>query len=320
MPSRAPGPITADCFPVPTLLLRTNHPGNQRTIRAFAHQQAMQASSLLKTLAEALPSTEDLAARSAVFTAVFEATEDWRYRIAAASPEPTGRYGRSSAERFRQPVTDDNPNLFRIGEHERLREGARWNSATRTYLGGTETPASRTMKQTGVLAAARFPTSSGAEVIQNQVNLDSGHRVPGMRLLRGAAARSAAVEMVARIRTRGRDTSHIITDGDLIYCASAKEADRTAIFRQAMDLLAHDHATEAAALTAWLQATYMIYQAPRRKRGSDAATRTFLMAAGTYLLHRPPTLLDDIDMRAIVLPQESFVAELRTVQRGRSEM
>lgn len=83
-----------------------------------------------------------------------------------------------------------------------------------------------------------------------------------------------------------------------------------------MALLAQDHATEAAALAAWLRATYMIYQAPRRKRGSDAATRTFLVAAGAYLLHRPPALLNDVDLRAIVLPQEHFVAELRTCSTG----
>jgi hypothetical protein len=30
------------------------------------------------------------------------------------------------------------------------------------------------------------------------------------------------------------------------------------------------------------------------------------VAAGAYLLHRPPALLDDVDLRAIVLPQEHF--------------
>jgi hypothetical protein len=311
-----PQPITAECFPTPGLILRTNNPSVQRTLQEFGHEQAAATRSLLQILNEKLPDACGIDERTAVFTTVFEATEDWRYRIAATKPHPTGRYGADHAERFRTPITDDNRNLFRIGEHERLREGVGWDSITRTYTGGTETPASRTMRQFGALAAARLARSPGADIISNHVTLPDGHVVNGMRLLRAGAARHAAAEMAARIAARGGDTSRIVTDGDLIYIASAPENDRRTIFHGAMALLAQDHATPADATTAWTEAAYLLYQAPRRKRGSDATTRTFLIATGALLLAHPPVLLHDIDLRAYIQSQVQFVAELRAAQGG----
>ncbi|MFD5629965.1 hypothetical protein [Streptomyces sp. NPDC127072] len=316
MPHPAPTPITAECFPTPALILRTNDPTAQRSLRKFAHQQAEVATSLHQALNEGLRSTRDTNDRATVFSRVFEAAEDWRYRIAAASPQPVGRYGSTWTERFRQPVTDDNPNLFRLGEHARLRDGARWDPTTRTYLGGIETPASRTMRQFGIQALARFSQAPGMDVVRNQVTLHDGEVAHGMQLLGGNAAHRAATEMVTRIAARGGDTSRIITDGHLIYVASAPEADRRKIFDNAMTLLAHDHTSAASALTAWLQAAYLLYQAPRRKRGGDATVRTFLIAVGTYLLNRLPVLLHDIDLRAYVTPQDQFVTELRSAQDG----
>ncbi|HEY0691746.1 MAG TPA: hypothetical protein VGD71_22225 [Kribbella sp.] len=306
----APKPITADCFPTPALVLRTNHPAAQRGVREFAQTQAEAACSLHHLLTDRLREARDIDGRAAAFTTAFEAAEDWRYRVAVATPHPTGRYGVVHAERFRSPITDDNPNLFRIGEHARFRDGAVWNPITRTYMGGTETPASRTMRQFGSLAAARLAQSPGVVVVANLAPLPDGRVVHGMRLLRGDAARQAATELVARIEARGGDTSRVITDGDLIYIASASEADRRTIFRSAMVLLAQNHVSTATTLTAWLRAAYLLYQAPRRKRGSDATIRTFLVAAGTYLLGYPPVLLHDVDLCAYVRPAEQFMAEL----------
>nr|MDQ3576912.1 hypothetical protein [Actinomycetota bacterium] len=115
-------------------------------------KQAQAALSLHQAITDGLRSASDVNARAVVFTTAFEATEGWRYRIAVSSPLPNGRYAAGHAERFRTPITDDNPNLFRIGEHERLREHAVWDPATRTYKGGEETSASRTMRQIGALA------------------------------------------------------------------------------------------------------------------------------------------------------------------------
>ncbi|WP_190814635.1 hypothetical protein [Saccharopolyspora pogona] len=149
----------------------------------------------------------------------------------------------------------------------------------------------------------------GTDVLSNRVALTGRRVAGGMRL-----AHHAAAETAARIAARGGDPSRIVTDGDLIYTASAPETDRMAIFHSAMILLAEDHSTPAAALTTWLQAVYLLYQASRRKRGGDATIRTFLIAAGTYLLAHPPVLLHDIDLLAYVRPQKQFVAELRAAQ------
>ncbi|MGH3874748.1 MAG: hypothetical protein ACRDSR_25140 [Pseudonocardiaceae bacterium] len=314
MTGPAPALITAECFPTPALLLRTNDPVAQRTIREFAHKQAEAARALHQTLTDGLRDAHHLNARATAFRTAFDAVEDWRYWIAAASPQPTGRYAVGHVERFRTPITDDNPNLFRIGEPERFTDGAVWNPITRTYAKGTETPASRTMRRFAALAAATFADSPNVRVVCNRVTLPDGRVVGGTRLLRGEAAHRAATEMVARIAARGGDTSRIITDGKLIYTASAPETDRKKIFSSAMTLLAQNHATPAAALTAWLRAAYLLYQAPRRKRGNDATIRTFLLAAGTCLLDLPPVLWHDLDLRAYVRPAEQFIAELRAAQ------
>ena len=231
-----------------------------------------------------------------------------------ATPQSTGRYGPAHAERFRTPITEDNPNLFRLGDAARFRDGAAWKPITRTYVGGAETPASQTMRRFGALAAARLAQSPRVDIVTNRVTLPDSRVVYGTRLLQGDAARDAAIELVARIAARNGDTSRIITEGDLIYIASGPDADRRASLHSAMHLLAQNHVSTAAALTAWLQAAYLLYQAPRKKRGSDATIRTFLVAAGTHLLGYPPALLHDIDLRGYVRPAEQFVAELRAAQ------
>lgn len=306
--------ITAACFPAPALLLRTNDPVAQRTARAFAGQQAETARSLSRALTVALRSALDMGARVAAFIAAFEATEGWRYRAAASSPHSTGRYNPRWADRFRTPITDDNPNLFRVGDQARFRDGATWDPATRTYQGGTDTPASRTMRQFEALAAARFPRSPSVDVVCNSVSLPNGRTADGTRLLRGDAAHRAAAEMAARIAARGGDTSRITTSGYLIYTASAPESERRAIFHHAMTLLAFDHTAPADALTAWLQAAYLLYQAPRMKRGADATIRTFLVAAGALLLSRAPALPHDIDLHAYTWTHDLFVTELRAAR------
>lgn len=304
--------ISVACFPVPALLLRSHDPAVQQTIRAFADQQAEAARSLFRSLRVALRSAPTMDARVAAFVAAFEATEEWRYAVAVSSRHATGRYSPRWADRFRRPVTDDSPNLFRIGDHSRYKDGSTWDAVSRSYRGGSDTPASLTMRRFEARAAARFPQRSDVDVISNLVPLPDGGAVAGTRLLRGNAAREAAIEMSARIAARGGDTSRISTSGQLIYIASATQSERRAIFRQAMTLLAQKHATPSDALTAWLQAAYLLYQAPRRKRGADATIRTFLVAAGTHLLPEAPVLRHDIDLRAYTRTHDRFVTELRT--------
>ncbi|MEU6228163.1 hypothetical protein [Streptomyces sp. NPDC047042] len=311
--------ITAACFPVPGLLLRTHDKFTQQIIRGFAQQQATAASLLHHTLVTALRRSHDIAERTQAFEAAFTGAEDWRYRAAANSQHPDGRYSARWAERFRTPITDDNPNLFRIGEPARFRDGATWDPDTRTYQGGTDTPASRTMRDFEAYATDRFLQTCKGDVVSNRIALPDGRIAEGMRLMRGPAAHQAAAEMAARITTRGGDPSRIITDGHLIYCATGPEADRHAILHQAMVLLAAEHSTPAATLTAWLQAAYLLYQAPRTKRGADATARIFLITAGASLLPSPPVLVHDVDLRAYVRTQDTFVTELRATQNGTNQ-
>jgi hypothetical protein len=63
-----------------------------------------------------------MSARVSAFTAAFEAAEEWRHAVAVASPHSAGRYSPRWADRFQTPVTDEDPNLFRIGDHARYRE------------------------------------------------------------------------------------------------------------------------------------------------------------------------------------------------------
>ncbi|MGQ0773180.1 MAG: hypothetical protein ACT4NY_01975 [Pseudonocardiales bacterium] len=306
-------PITAEHFPTPALILRTNDPAAQATVREFADAQARAATTVYRVLTAGLRSARGVAGRAEVFAAAFGMAQDWRYRLAVSRPHPDGRYGAAHAHRFGTAITDEDPNLFRIGESERFRDGATWDPTTRTYVGGAATPASETMRHFGNLAAARLARSPGAEVVTNRVRLPDGHVAEGMRLLRGAAARAAALEMVARISARGGDTARIVVDGDLLYAASPPRAHRQLSFHGAMALLA-DHRGHAAALDVWVGATYLLYQAPQRKRGSDAVNRVFLVAAGACLLGHPPALPHDIDLRAVIGLQDPFVTELRAAQ------
>ncbi|ONH26548.1 hypothetical protein [Pseudofrankia asymbiotica] len=169
------------------------------------------------------------------------------------------------------------------------------------------------MREIGAAAAARFGYVSGSEVVTNLVNLPDGRVVRGTRLMRGNTARHAATEIASRISSRGGDISRIVTDGDLIYIASASETERREIFRAAMTLLAQGHAGTAT-LDFWLRAAYLLFQAPRKKRGADATIRTFLIAAGACLLEYLPRLIHDIDLLAYVQTEAQFVDELRTAQ------
>ena len=310
--------ITPACFPTPGVILRANDPAAQAPWLEFATRQAAIANPICKYLAHAMQSEPVAGERAAALAAAFEAAEDWRYRLALASPHADGRYGTAHAERFRTPVTDDNPNLFRIGEPERYRDGVTWDPAARAYTGGTESPASAVMRRYAALAARRLAASPTAEHTTSLVTLPGGRHAQGTMLLRGDAARRAAAEIAHRITARGGDASRIATVGDLIYTASAPEADRRATFRSAMELLVGSSAVPAGALPAWAGAAWRLYQAPRRKRGTDATIRVFLIAAGTCLLGRPPVLPHDIDLAAYVWDERQFTMQMAAAQHSRS--
>jgi hypothetical protein len=304
-----PESITAACFPTPEVLIRSSVGDIPSHVTAFAALQAQQARKLYRVLTRELLFASDIQQRTEIVTSVFIAAEQWRHQVAVSQPYGDGRYSAVHAQRFREFITDDTGNYFPIGEPEKYRDGAQWNSASYSYTGGSETPASRAMRRFADLAKARFD-GPDCDVVANEVTLPGGRSVPGMRLLRGQEATKAADAIVARIAARGGDGSRIARTIDGVYTANATAEQRHEIFHAAMALIARQHDAEAGAAWAWLDAAYLLNQAPRRKRGADATIRTFLVAAGLHLLGRPPTLLHDLDYRAYVHTQERFTAEV----------
>ncbi|WP_020519504.1 hypothetical protein [Catelliglobosispora koreensis] len=96
----------------------------------------------------------------------------------------------------------------------------------------------------------------------------------------------------------------------MLYIASALEHKRRVIFRWAMWLLAmpggEGHAAER-----WVRAAYLLYQAPRHKRGVDAVVRTFLVPVGLYLSGSPSMLPHQLDLLAYAHSQPEFNSAVR---------
>lgn len=293
--------ITRDHFPTSPLALRCADPERQARVRAFAVRQAEAATSACNQLAGLWAAAATLADRTAALSTVHDALVQWRYQLAA---EAGGRLGRGlahNAERFRTPIAPGDINYDRLGHVGRLRDGARWDADTRTYTGGVSTPAFEAMVCYGQAAKARFEAEAVAgDVLQNWVTLPDGTRLPGNRIIRGDTARDVARELTARVAARGIDASRMETGGDPIYTATPAPQHSATLFTAALRLLADP------ALTAetYLTARYLLFQSPRTKKGSDAVSRTFAVAAGALVLGRDaPSLPADIDLQCYVLAQ-----------------
>jgi hypothetical protein len=230
----------------------------------------------------------------------------WRYRLALRIDRRVGLGIEYDPSRFATPMLAGEENYDRIGLIGRFRDGARWDAATRTFRGGRETPAFRIMLAYGRLAEEGFAREGNTgETLQNMVVLPGGARVPGNSLVRGAAAERCAAELLARITRRGVDASHVETGGGPMYVVTAQPESRDRMFAAALGLLA---AAAPGDVRAWQAARYLLYQAPRTKKGSDAVTRTFLVATGAVLFGHAPVLDQDIDLRCMVLGQEAATA------------
>ncbi|MEU9849245.1 hypothetical protein [Streptomyces sp. NPDC047985] len=295
--------ITPAHFPTSPLALRTTDPAKQARIRGFADEQAETATTVRDRLEVALATAHSRFDRLAVMRAAHQQVTEWRYQTALRASSRLGTGITYSAERFRIPITAAALNYDRIGRVGRLRDGATWNEGTRIYQGGTATPAYSAMLAYGQAAADRF-TAEGVkgDVLQNWVTLPDGRRVAGNRILRGDAARQVGAELAARVAARGLDASRMETGGDPMYTATPAPADSDALFNAAMEILADPALTPVGFATA----RYLLFQAPRTKKGSDAVTRTFTVAVGAALLgDDAPELPADIDLRCYVLGQET---------------
>ncbi|MFD5433721.1 hypothetical protein ACFWJ4_16420 [Kitasatospora sp. NPDC127067] len=297
--------ITPGDFPTSPLALRFADPAGQTTARAFATGQAAAATEAAGLLARMWETAADRPARVAALATVHARLVDWRYRLAVTMGPPPGIAGTAfNPERFRTPIREGDTNYDRLGEVGRLREGARWDRTTRTYTGGRATPAWEAMLRYGRLAERRFAAEGvTGDILQNRVLLPDGRRIAGNRLLRGDAARRTDAELVARYAARGLDTSWIESGGTPIYTATPAPRDGAVLHAAALDLLAHPRLTTED----YLLARYLLFQAPRTKKGSDAVTRTFIVAVGAVALPgTAPALPEDIDLRSYVLGQPGF--------------
>ncbi|MFC7612443.1 RRQRL motif-containing zinc-binding protein [Actinokineospora soli] len=178
--------ITPEHFPTPELALRAGV--DHDTIRAFAALQAEAAQALFERLhRNAAPDAPEENRFAAVADAYVQALA-WRYNLARTGSivGGTGAVDGTNADRFRTPITDDSPNLDRIGRIGRFRDDSVWNPLTRTYVGGTDTPASRIAAAYGRAAEARFAVECpSGDVLVNTVTLPDGTVVTGNRLIRG---------------------------------------------------------------------------------------------------------------------------------------
>jgi len=285
--------ITAASFPTPDLALRSCDPSELRRVRDFALEQASAAEAARSRLAGGLSPSLLRSVHSDLIT--------WRHELALKAPGRIGQGLPLDASRFVTSLVDGGLNYDRLGYIGRLRHGAAWDPATRTYRGGVETPAFRLMIHYGQAVHDRFSVEGNpGDVLVNPVTLPTGRVVPGNRLVRHTAAAHISAELVARLASRGRDVSQIETGGSPCYAVSADAPSRAAMFSAALDLL-----TESPCLASWQAARYLLYQSPQTKKGSDAVTRVFLVAVGTVLLGHPPMLDQDVDLRCAVLGQRA---------------
>ncbi|WP_158842644.1 hypothetical protein [Saccharothrix deserti] len=296
--------FTAANFPTPHLALRGT--ADEPQVRAFADEQARAARQIHAHVAPGLAGLT-IAGRVATLTTAYDAVVRWRRAVAAVAED--ARYdaaGRPSAERFAVTLEQGGPNYDRLGVVGRFRRGSRWDATTRTFVGGEETPASRILAAYGEAALRRFDVEVPfVDTLLNRVALPvRGGIVRGNALVRRAAARRVAVELAERVTAR-QGTARVETGGELLYAVTADAWARRMLFTEAMTVLA---TADYGDWTAWWNAAYLLYQAPRFKKGSDAVNRVFLVAVGAALLGQPPVVPQDIDLRCMVLGQATVTA------------
>lgn len=298
--------ITAANFPTPHLALRSSDPDEIDRVRQFAHEQARAAEAALPELVTALSAARSREDRVAALVRTHENLIRWRAGLARRTTRRLGTGIDHDATRFTMSLRDGGRNYDRVGCVGRLRENPVWDPESRTYRGGRVTPAHLIMLEHGRVAIERFAEEGhDGDTLRNPVTLPDGSRIDGNSLVRGAAARRIAADLVARIARRGADTSRIETGGEPLYVVTATDEDRERIFQTAMTVLADSAPGD---VHAWQVVRYLLYQAPMTKKGSDAVTRVFLVVAGVVILGEPPKLDHDVDLRCIVAGQPAAMA------------
>ncbi len=314
-PSRTPQLVFSEDFPLPRMALRNNL--TLADVAPFAQEQADAANLAARELDTALASTPETE-WPRVFAAHHSRLEDWRYQLAVAQgTASSGAAAPRSARRFLDPITDESPNIDPVGSNVGFwHNGYAWNEELGRDAGGEETPASQLVAEVGdVWVPARFDEEGNTrDILQNHLWLPNGQQVDGNSILRGEAAHEHNRQGIERAKASGVDTSQFDYKGNFIYIKTATEADR-AIIREALNEYlaqlegAHQRG-ETITVRQWAEAAYLLYQSPQNKKGSDAVGRVDIMALASRWLRPLPTMPDDIDWRAMVKGQGSFVDEI----------
>lgn len=253
--------ITADCFPTPDLALRD--PAQEARVRRFAEDQAVFAESIRVRL-DAVWRQLTPPERVTLLRRTYRAVREWRYTLAADAPGRLGAGIPLDAQRFRTTIQEGRPRIDRLGYSGRLRHGARWDEATRTYVGGESTPAHEIMLRYGHAAHDRMDAARSGDVLVNPVVLPSGRQVEGTRLVRSERARQSAAELAAHVGAHGRDASRMETGGDPVYLVTADRDARALMVNHALYLLADDTSLDPErALPAVQAARYLLVERRR---------------------------------------------------------
>ncbi|HET6286316.1 MAG TPA: hypothetical protein VFG15_06160 [Amycolatopsis sp.] len=293
--------ITPECFPTPHLALRD--PAQEHRVKQFAEEQARFAEAIRVRIGADWRDLSPSRRVEALRYTLRMATE-WRYSLAAESPGRLGVGIPLDVERFRTRIRDGQPRIDRIGYSGRLRLGARWDEATRTYVGGESTPAHEIMLRYGQAAHERMDAAGAGDVLTNLVTLPNGRQVEGTTLMRGEQAQRIAAELVARVAARGQDASRMETGGDPVYLATADEHARALMVNHALALLAADTSLDPDhALPAIQAARYLLVEAPQMYKGHDACLRPQIVGIGAILTGRALILEQDMDLRCLVYGQ-----------------
>lgn len=276
--------------------MRSNNEAELARVRTFATHQANVAEAMRIRL---ITRWRDRGARQELLRTVHHDLIEWRHGLARSAPGRLGTGIPLNAERFRTAIDTQGANYDRIGYVGRLRTDPVWDNESRTFRGGSTTPAHDILLAYGRAAEERF--FLGEEVLYNNVTLPDGKPIRGNSLVRGQEAERIANQLLERINRRLGNANQVETGGAPMYVVTANNAARATMFATALNLLA---AAEPGDVVAWQTARYLLYQAPVTKKGSDAVTRTFLVAVGSVLLARAPILEQDVDLRCIVLGQD----------------
>jgi hypothetical protein len=290
--------LTAETFPSPDRIytfaenrpLTADQEAELDRRKAFSQWEADEANAALDRLRNL-----DAPPNEAEWGKLYQSIIEWRHRLGVGWVDQKVV---ETQRNFLTPISDDNPNLDRFGDSGRFRIDAEWDKKVQMFVGGELSLAGRALIKAGERIHLRMDKAGARETLQNRVQLLDGTFVNGNYLFRGGRARQLWRGLKDRLASRGVDVSKFETGGDIVLARTATAANRTKIFRSVMHELARlslqpEDCTEDVAA----QLNYLLFQAPKNKRGSDSVVRVYNAVTSTYLLGEPLVLPPDADLR-----------------------